>query len=111
MWCDSTSQWRKRANNIPVIPSSSRLADDIQGWRFRARSRECNQSLSESEKENLLVSNLHHLEDGSVLGLNALQEAWLRQDELQALGRLQLVVGAGLWLLLDKLAEVALRSV
>ena len=67
-------------------------------------------ALLKSEKRNLLVGNLHHLEDGSVLGLDALQEAWLRQDELQALARLQLIVGAGLWLLLDKLAEVALQS-
>jgi len=83
----------------------------MQGWRMRARSGEHSWRLkTESEKRNLLVGNLHHLEDGSVLSLNALQEAWLRQNELQALARLQLVIGAGLWLLLDKLAEVALRS-
>ena len=52
-------------------------------------------------------ADLGHLQDGAVLGLDALEEAGLGQHELDRGGR-KLIVGAGLRLLLDKLGQVAL---
>ena len=46
--------------------------------------------------------HLVHLQDGTVLGLDALQEAGLREDELDG-GGVQLVVALGLGLLPHKL--------
>ena len=57
----------------------------------------------------VLEGDVVHLEDGSVLGLDALQEARLGQHEGEALGGGQLVVGARLGLLLHKLGQVPLQ--
>ena len=50
-----------------------------------------------------------HLENGLVLGLDALQEAGLREGELGG-GSLQVVVGLGLGHPLHKLRQVALHN-
>ena len=46
-------------------------------------------------------ADTEHLEDGAVLALDALQETWLWQDELEG-GCDQLIVALGLWLGLDE---------
>mmetsp|Transcript_3229 Transcript_3229/g.6472 ORF Transcript_3229/g.6472 Transcript_3229/m.6472 type:complete len:563 (+) Transcript_3229:1213-2901(+) len=62
--------------------------------------------------ENLLVSSwitkVHssHLEDSSVFGVNTLKESWLWKNPL-GLSILQVVVGLGLWSVLDKLSQVS----
>ena len=56
----------------------------------------------------LREANFSHLEDGLVLGLDALKETWLREGKLGR-GSLQIVIGLGLWHPLHKLGEVALQ--
>ena len=63
-----------------------------------------------TELRHSLEGDMVHLEDGSVLGLDSLQEAGLGQHEGEALGGGQLVVGARLRLLLHKLGQVTLQT-
>ena len=59
-----------------------------------------------SVREGVPDACLGHFEDGAILALHSLQEPWLWELELQVqVG--QLIVAPGLWLLLDKLREVA----
>ncbi len=63
-----------------------------------------------SKEEDSREANTGHLEDSLVLGLDALQEARLREGKLGG-GSLQVVVGLGLWHPLHKLRQVALQSI
>ena len=65
------------------------------------------QSKTEHSKHRVVLT-CSHLEDGLVLGLDALQEAWLREGKLGG-GSLQVVVGLGLWHPLHKLRQVTLH--
>lgn len=57
----------------------------------------------------LRETNASHLEDGLVLGLDALQETRLREGKLCG-GSLQIVIGLCLGHPLHKLRQVALRT-
>ena len=57
----------------------------------------------------LREADTSHLQDGLVLGLDALQETRLREGKLCG-GSLQVVVGLCLWHPLHKLGQVALHK-
>ena len=65
--------------------------------------------LNSAKQANIREANAGHLENGLVLGLDALQEAGLREGKLGG-GSLQVVVGLCLWHPLHKLREVALHT-